>query len=94
MLMTILRSELATIQSKTLIRLFKSMKDYIIENQQLMITQKDYVALVQRVDNNADDIREIKSALDTVVTKADLSDFMKLFDSGIEHDEIYSCQYA
>lgn len=88
MLMTILRSELATIQSKTLIRLFKSMKDYIIENQQLMITQKDYVALVQRVDNNADDIREIKSALDTVVTKADLSDFMKLFDSGIEHDEI------
>ena len=40
MLMTVLRSELATIQSKKLIRLFKSMKDFIIDNQQLMITQK------------------------------------------------------
>jgi len=88
MLMTVLRSELATIQSKKLIHLFKSMKDYIIENQQLMITQKDYVALAQKVESNTDNIREIKDTLDTVVTKADLSDFMKLFDSGIEHDEI------
>ena len=61
------------------------MKDYIIENQQLMITQKDYVALAQKVESNTDDIREIKNTLDTVVTKADLSDFMKLFDSGIDH---------
>ena len=88
MLMTVLRGELAIEQSRTLIRLFKSMKDYIIENQQLMITQKDYVALAQKVESNTDDIREIKDTLDTVVTKADLSDFMKLFDSGIEHDEI------
>lgn len=88
MLMTVLKGDLATKQSKKLIRLFKSMKDYIIENQQLMITQKDYVALAQKVERNTDDIREIKDTLDTVVTKADLSDFMKLFDSGIEHDEI------
>ena len=33
MLMTVLKGELAIRQSKTLIRLFKSMKDYIIENQ-------------------------------------------------------------
>lgn len=88
MLMTVLRSELAIVQSKKLIRLFKSMKDYIIENQQLMITQKDYVALAQKVGSNTDDIRKIKNTLDTVVTKADLSDFMRLFDAGIEHDEI------
>lgn len=88
MLMTVLKGDLATKQSKKLIRLFKSMKDYIIENQQLMITQKDYVALAQKVERNTDDIREIKDTLDTVVTKADLSDFMKLFVSGIEHDEI------
>ena len=88
MLMTVLRSELATIQSKKLIRLFKSMKDYIIENQQLMITQKDYMALTRKVESNTDDIRQIKVRLDDVVTQADLSDFMKLFDSGIEHDEI------
>ncbi|MBR0380950.1 MAG: ORF6N domain-containing protein [Eubacterium sp.] len=85
MLMTVLKGELAIRQSKTLIRLFKSMKDYIIENQQLMITQKDYYALAEKVNNNSADIKEIK---ENMVTKTDLSDFMKLFDSGIEHDEI------
>ena len=52
MLMTVLRSELATVQSKKLIRLFKSMKDYIVENQQFMLAQKDYVALAQKVCSN------------------------------------------
>ena len=85
MLMTVLKGDLAIEQSKTLIRMFKSMKDYIIENQQLMITQKDYLALAEKVNSNAADIEEIK---ENMVTKADLSDFMKLFDSGIEHDEI------
>ena len=86
--MTVLRGELAIEQSRTLIQLFKSMKDYIIENQQLMITQRDYMVLAQKVERNTENIREIKDKLDNVVTKADLSDFMKLFDSGIEHDEI------
>ena len=36
MLMTVLKGDLAIEQSKALIRLFKSMKDYIIENQQLI----------------------------------------------------------
>jgi hypothetical protein len=85
MLMTVLRGDLAIEQSRTLIRLFKSMKDYIIQNQQLMITQKDYVALVEKVNSNTVDILTMK---DNMVTKADLSDFMKIFDSGIEHEEI------
>ncbi|MBQ9015381.1 MAG: ORF6N domain-containing protein [Firmicutes bacterium] len=85
MLMSILRGELATKQSITLIRLFKEMKDYIITNQQLMITQKDYMALAARVDENTTDIKEIK---ENMVTKADLSDFMKLFDAGIDHEEV------
>ncbi|MBQ9614909.1 MAG: ORF6N domain-containing protein, partial [Selenomonadaceae bacterium] len=33
MLMTVLKGELATRQSKSLIRLFKRMKDYLIEEQ-------------------------------------------------------------
>ena len=53
-----------------------------------MITQKDYMDLAQKVESNTDDIHEIKDKLDDMVTKADLSDFMKLFDSGIEQDEI------
>lgn len=85
MLMTVLKGDLAIAQSKTLIRLFKSMKDYLFTNQQLMITQKDYIALTQQVASNTNDIRKIR---DDMITKADLSDFMKLFDSGIEHGEI------
>lgn len=91
MLMTVLKGELAIEQSKILIRLFKSMKDYLIENQPL-ISQKSYVALVEKVEaqsaqvqKNAENIENIK---ENMVSKADLSDFMKLFDSGIEHEEI------
>ena len=64
------------------------MKDYIVENQQLMISPKDYYALAEKVTSNAADIREIKDKMNEMVTKTDLSDFMKLFDSGIEHEEI------
>lgn len=85
MLMTVLKGDLAIEQSKTLIRLFKSMKDYIIENQQLMITQNDYLTLATKVNSNTEDIQAIK---ENMVTKADLSDFMRLFDAGIEQEEI------
>ncbi len=85
MLMTVLRGELAVEQSRTLIRLFKGMKDYIIENKQLMIPQNDYHALAEKVNRNNKDIGEIKR---NMVTKTDLPEFMKLFDSGIEHEEV------
>ena len=42
MLMTVLRGELAVKQSKALIRMFKQMKDFIIENQDF-ISPKDLV---------------------------------------------------
>ena len=90
MLMTVLKGDLAIEQSKILIRLFKSMKDYLIENQPL-ISQKSYVALVEKVEaqsaqvqKNAENIANIQ---ENMVTKADLSDFMKLFDSGVEHKD-------
>lgn len=85
MLMTVLKGDLAIEQSKTLIRLFKSMKDYIIENQQFMITLRDFMGLAEKVNSNSADIEVIK---ENMVTRADLSEFMKLFDSGIEHEEI------
>ncbi len=85
MLMTVLRGDLAIEQSRTLIRLFKSMKDYIIENQQLMITQKDYFALAEKTASNTQDITDIKA---NMVTKADLTEVMKLFDQGIQNEEV------
>ena len=85
MLMTVLRGNLAVKQSRTLVIAFKSMKDYIIKNQQLMIAQRDYLDLAVKVNRNSADIEEIKA---NMVAKTSLTDFMKLFDSGIEHDEI------
>ena len=45
MLMTVLRGELAVKQSKALIRMFKQMKDFIIENQDF-IGSKELVQIV------------------------------------------------
>lgn len=58
MLMTVLKGELATKQSKALIRLFKNMKDYLIENNSLL-TQKDYLNLFKLINNNSDRIKEL-----------------------------------
>ena len=84
LLMTVLKGDLAIKQSRTLVRLFKSMKDYLIENQPLL-TQKNYFALVDKVEKNTQKIEAIQ---DSMVTKTDLSVFMKLFDQGISNEEI------
>lgn len=85
MLMTVLKGELAIEQSRTLIRLFKGMKDYIIENKQLMLSQADYYTLAERVENNSKNIESIKGKM---ITRAELSDFMKLFNRSIQNEEI------
>ena len=43
MLMTILKGDLATRQSKSLIRAFKQMKDYIIESSGLLLNTNSYI---------------------------------------------------
>lgn len=84
MLMSVLKGDLATKQSITLIRLFKAMKDYLIENQPFL-TQKYYFALVDKVEKNA---QKTEAMQESMVSKAELSDIMKLFDSQIGNDEI------
>ncbi len=69
MLMTVLRGDLAVKQSKALIRLFKQMKDYIVESQNL-ITNKAILALSMQITQNTKDIAEIKSEM---VTKNELA---------------------
>ena len=92
MLMTVLRGELAIKQSRALVRTFKQMKDYIIENQGLM-NQRDFLQLSLVVAEHRRDIQEIKNSLRTidnevanvvdqlgnVVTKSELSGFMNIF---------------
>ena len=55
MLMTVLKGELATKQSKALVRLFKKMKDYVIENQQV-VSQRDFLRLSLQTSENAQNI--------------------------------------
>ena len=91
MLMTVLKGELAALQSKTLIRLFKKMKDYLFNNQPL-ISQKNYIALVETIEEHSREFKNVTSEVEAIkenmVTRADLSDFIKLFDHGRETEEI------
>jgi len=75
MLITVLRGELAVKQSKALIRMFKQMKDFIIENQDF-ISPKDLVQIAVQTNQNTKDIAEIKSQM---ATKEDLKKVMENF---------------
>lgn len=75
MLMTVLKGELATRQSKTLIRTFKEMKDFIIDNQTL-IGSKEIMHLSVQTSKNTADIVEIK---ENMVTKTDLAKVIQDF---------------
>lgn len=89
MLMTVLKGELATRQSKTLVRLFKQMKDYVVENQQV-VSQRDFlrlslqtadnaqnlVALRQKLNEIDDKVEDVVSSLGEMVRKSELSPIM------------------
>lgn len=66
MLMTVLKGELAIKQSKTLIRLFKEMKDFILENNNRYVEYKDFSKLIMQVNNNTNEIKE-KTTKDDVI---------------------------
>ena len=92
MLMTVLKGELATRQSKALIRTFKQMKDYIIENQDL-IGEREYLQLSMQIAENIhttmelrsdlneveDQMAEVMDRLSNVVTRSELSEVMNEF---------------
>lgn len=92
MLMTVLKGDLAIRQSKALIRTFKRMKDYIIENQGL-IGEREYLQLSMQVTQNVldtlemrhelneveDQMADVVDKLSTVVYKSDLSEIMTEF---------------
>ena len=65
MLMTVLRGELAIKQSRALIRTFKRMKDYIIENQNL-IGDREYLQLSMQVSENFQQTMELRMDLNEV----------------------------
>lgn len=70
MLMTVLKGELATKQSKALVRLFKRMKDYIVDNQQT-INQRDFLRLSLQTAENAQNIIEFRQKLTEIDDKVE-----------------------
>ena len=89
MLMTVLKGELAVKQSKSLIRTFKQMKDYIVENQGL-IGRREFLQLSMQITSNVvemqdlrrdlrdveDQVAEVIDTLNNVVHKSELSDLI------------------
>ena len=108
MLMTVLRGELAIKQSRALVRTFKKMKDYIIDNREL-IGQREYIKLsIQTAENSRDilklqlnmgvvekQISDVMNQLSDVVTKSDLAEMIKSFE---EEDDngwlMYNTKYC
>lgn len=92
MLMTVLRGELAVKQSRALIRTFKKMKDYIIENQNL-IGDREYLQLSMQISDNfrktlelrsdlnevEDQMASVMDRLSNVVSRSELSEIMNEF---------------
>ena len=74
-LMTVLKGELAVKQSKALIRLFKEMKDYIIDNNNF-IDVRDFMKLSIQTVENTNSIKRIEQ---NMTTKDDLLNIMDNF---------------
>ncbi|MFI3160695.1 ORF6N domain-containing protein [Streptococcus suis] len=68
MLMTVLKGELAVKQSKALIRTFKQMKDYIVENQGL-IGQREFLQLSMQITSNIVEMQDLRRDLMNVEDK-------------------------
>ena len=89
MLMTVLRGELAIRQSRALIRMFKQMKDYIVENRDFL-SSKEMVQLLLQTNKNTNDImqhsKEIAKLDDKISTLATKEDLEKVMDNFIDPD--------
>ena len=81
MLMTVLRGELAIRQSRALVIAFKTMKDYIIENRDIL-GAKEILQISVQTQKNTNDIAEIKEQM---ATKADLQKVMDNFTDTYKH---------
>ena len=66
MLMTVLKGELATKQSLALVRAFKQMKDYIIENKELLSTNET-IRLTNLVNEHSNRLDNIEEKLEVVM---------------------------
>ena len=93
MLMTVLRGDLAVRQSKALIRIFKQMKDFILQRQKIL-SSPELIKLSLQTTENTKQIAQTKKDVDEIknkiVTKDDLSKVIKDFtDPNIRRDYLF-----
>ena len=96
MLMTVLKGELATKQSKALIRLFKKMKDYISLNKREL--NGETIKLVNLINDNTKRLDLLESKIDVVmdsfIDPNTYKHFLLLNDQRIEADIAYQQIYS
>ena len=92
MLMTVLKGDLATQQSRALVRTFKKMKDYIIDHQSLL-SEREFIQLTMATTENSreiiklnarcreldDKVADVVDRLGEMVTQSEISQIMMDF---------------
>ena len=96
MLMTVLKGELATKQSKALIRIFKKMKDYIIERKNNLSYDR-IIDIALQTEKNTNDIKQIKTELkgiNKLIGNVTSNEFLilkgKQVEANLAYQKIYS----
>ena len=93
MLMTVLRGDLAVRQSKALVRIFKQMKDFIIQSQNVLSNPELVKLSLQTSENTkqiADNSKTIQEIKNDMVTKSELTKVIKDFtDPNIKRDYLF-----
>ena len=92
MLMTVLKGPLAVKQSKALIRTFKKMKDYILENRDL-IGQREILQLSMETANNRIEINKINSDMMNSFVSDDDDKWLMFNAKFSSADEVYESIY-
>ena len=90
--MTVLKGPLAVKQSKALIRTFKKMKDYILENRDL-IGQREILQLSMETANNRIEINKINSDMMNSFVSDDDDKWLMFNAKFSSADEVYESIY-
>ena len=96
MLMTVLRGELAIKQSIALVRLFKKMKDYVVENKGPLVNTNDYLETKFSSYDKRFGIIEnkLEVVMNNFIDPATYKHFLILDDQRIEADVAYQYIYG
>ena len=98
MLMTVLKGDRATAQSKALIRLFKQMKDYIIAENRNLLGYDGIAQIAVQTERNTKDIAVIQSDLQKVmenfVDPSTFKHFLILNGQKLDADVAYTQIYG